>query len=111
MADRATFWRLAQGIALIVTGYFAGVGITLACALKNLSLFGAAHPPKIGWHSGLTLYLLLFAVTVIWAVAVFLYARRNRNPVGLSLAGAAVLVFGFVAVNVLGQAYPVCNAF
>ena len=111
MGDRARLWQIARGIALIVTGFIAASGATLSCALRNKAEYGSVHPPMIGPDPGLSLYVVLFGLMVVWIGVALIFAWRNRNPSGLALSVIAVLVFAVSAANVMRTAYPVCNAF
>jgi hypothetical protein len=111
MVKRATLWQLAQGVALIITGVFAASGASLSCALRNQAAYGSVHPPFMSQGSGLTTYLVLFALMAGWIGLVALFAWRNRSPASLTLAAIALAIFALSALNVLRMAYPVCNAF
>lgn len=110
MAIKASPLQIGCGIVLIITGYVAAVGMTLACAVRNQALYGSADPP-FALQSGMPLYLAAGGITLIWIVAASLFALRSKNAVSRVLVAAAAIVFVLSSVNVLRFAYPVCNAF
>lgn len=56
-------------------------------------------------------YIYRPAITLVWVIAVAAYmywVRRNRT--GLAMTILPVAIFGYASWNLLGYAYPVCNA-
>jgi hypothetical protein len=109
MSDRAFHWQIVRGIALIITGFFAGAGAATVCALRNLASYGATEP--LGHNTPISSYLVITAFMVVWFVIACTFAWRNKNTSGYFFSGVAFTVFALSVFNVLNTAYPACNAF
>lgn len=108
MKNRATFWLIVRGVALIAIGYLAAAGMTLFClpgfrAAERASGFSLRAGPDV-------FYWAMFALMMVWLVVAAIFAWRNRTPLGLAFVVIAFGVFALSANNVLRLAYPVCNA-
>ncbi|WP_349320297.1 hypothetical protein [Asticcacaulis sp. MM231] len=109
MKISATPWLIIQGVALIVTGFLAAIGMTFVCVVRNYIYTGTYK--ILGVDPGIPVYATFFALMVAWVAIACVFAWRNRTRLGLALLVIAFLVFALSAQNIYRFAYPVCNAF
>src|SRR3569623_1129622 len=88
----ATSWLIVRGVALIVTGFLAAIGMTFVCFVQNRT-FAATHDVlNIDTTPG-AVYATFFALMAAWVVIACMFAWRNRTPLGLVLSVIAFIVF------------------
>lgn len=114
----ATSWLIIRGVALIISGYLAAVGMTSVCRVRNhinANAFDASSAGygslQIGADIPDAVYVAFFIVMAVWIFIACVFVWRNRTRLGVTLSAIAFSVFVLNAYNVLKFAYPVCNPF
>ncbi|MEM9965956.1 MAG: hypothetical protein AAGC58_11475 [Asticcacaulis sp.] len=106
----ATSWMIVRGVALIITGFLAAVGMTFFCLIRNY-LHDVDYYFLFSRRAPDALHLALFIAMIVWMLLACKFAWSNRNPIGITFSIIAFFAFAVNARNVLLFAYPVCNSF